>query len=70
MVSLNIITPAWQRYLTYLQDYFNSRNEMATAEAITAVLNSEHNGFVLEHPSWAVWFDTEQDLQWFLLKWS
>lgn len=70
MVALNIITPAWQRYLTYLQEHFNSKNEVATIESMSAVLNREYNGIVLEHPSWAVWFATEQDLEWFLLKWS
>lgn len=70
MVSLNIIEPAWQNYLRYLEDYFTSRTELATIEAMTRVLDREHNGCIFEHPSWAVGFKTEQDLAFFLLKWS
>lgn len=70
MIQLDILNPAWQRYLGYLNEYFNSRGEIGTVESITRVINSEYNGVVLEQDDWRVYFKTDQDLAFFLLKWS
>ena len=63
MIELDIKNPAWQRYLDYLRELFNNRNEIATVESLTRVVNSEYNGIVLKQEKWLVCFKTDRDLE-------
>ena len=70
MVELSIDSSAWQRYTNHLMDQHNLRGEIATVESMTTILNREYNGIVLNAQDWRVYFKTEQDLTYFVLRWS
>ena len=70
MVELSIMSSAWQNFIHYVNDEFNSKLKLATAQAITLEHLAEYHGIVTDTSSWRVYFKTEQDLSFFVLKWS
>lgn len=70
MVELSTDSSAWQRYTNHLMDQHNLRGKIATVESMTTLLNREYNGIVFNAQDWRVYFKTEQDLTYFVLKWS
>jgi hypothetical protein len=71
MVKLRGSHPAMTKFGRYLLSKYNSDKhlQMITAELITRELRP-YNGSAELDDAWLVRFDTEQDLTFFVLRWS
>jgi hypothetical protein len=71
MVKLRGSHPAMTKFGRYLLSKYNSDKhlQMITAELVTRELRP-YNGSAELDDAWLVRFDTEQDLTFFVLRWS
>ena len=72
MFKLNNTSPAWLNYYVYTQGRFNDLGLIMSIDAMSGRL-SEYGGIVLDlgnSQGWQPYFETEQDMTLFVLKWA
>lgn len=70
MIPLDNASSAWLNYFTHLVKVYNEVPVFMTVERVANNL-TDYNGVVLESDNgWVPYFKSEQDLSWFVMKWS
>ena len=73
MVPLNNTSSAWFNYYIAHRNSFALTHGIMTVDTISNRLAAEYNGIVIDRADsqgWQPYFKTEQDLTYFVLKWS
>jgi hypothetical protein len=71
MIKLSATHPSMTKFGQYLLSKYNTDEnlQLINADLVTRELQP-YNGFAERNDSWIVRFSTEQDLTFFVLKWS